>query len=148
MLRFDKATYLLLLLKYIFSTILSNSLWGSDVLLFLEFKLFISNLLSLTSSSIFFKFKSSKESLSPLDFNYLFTMFFKCFYLLLVLVFHHFCLFSKSFFSWRIGKRSLFYFMSLIRRHYFFTCKRFIFINFSRGCCWYFCCFFIVIIMF
>ena len=47
MLRFDKATYLSLLFKFIFSVIsvifsvyenrLSDSLWGSDVLLFLEF---------------------------------------------------------------------------------------------------------------
>ena len=37
MLRFDKAIYLSFLLKPISSERLSNSLWGSDVLLFLEF---------------------------------------------------------------------------------------------------------------
>ena len=37
MLRFDKATYLSLLFKFILSERLSNSLWGSDVLLFSEF---------------------------------------------------------------------------------------------------------------
>ena len=43
MLRFDKATYLLPLFKFILSVRLSNSLWGSDVPLFLEFinKVFI-----------------------------------------------------------------------------------------------------------
>ena len=34
MLRFDRATYLSLLFKFILSERLSNSLWGSDVLLF------------------------------------------------------------------------------------------------------------------
>ena len=37
MLRFDKATYLSLLFKFILSERLSNSLWGADVLLFSEF---------------------------------------------------------------------------------------------------------------
>ena len=37
MLRFDRATYLSLLFKCIFSEKLSNSLLGSDALLFLEF---------------------------------------------------------------------------------------------------------------
>ena len=37
MLRFDKARYLSLLFKFILSGRLSNSLWGSDVLLFSEF---------------------------------------------------------------------------------------------------------------
>ena len=37
MLRFDKATYVSLVLKFILSIRLSNSLWGSDVLLILEF---------------------------------------------------------------------------------------------------------------
>ena len=37
MLRFDKATYLSLLFKFILSQRLSNSLCGSDVLLFSEF---------------------------------------------------------------------------------------------------------------
>ena len=37
MLRLDKATYLSLLFKFIFPERLSNSLWGSDVLLFSEF---------------------------------------------------------------------------------------------------------------
>ena len=37
MLRLVKATYLSLLFKFAFSVWLSNSLWGSDVLLFLEF---------------------------------------------------------------------------------------------------------------
>ena len=37
MLRFDKATYLSLLFKFILSERLSNSLWQSDVLLFSEF---------------------------------------------------------------------------------------------------------------
>ena len=37
MLRFDKARYLLLLFKFILSERLSNSLWKSDVPLFLEF---------------------------------------------------------------------------------------------------------------
>ena len=37
MLRFDKATYLSLLFKFILSERLCNSLWGSDVLLFSEF---------------------------------------------------------------------------------------------------------------
>ena len=37
MLRFDKATYLSLLLKVILSVRSSNSLWGSDALLFSEF---------------------------------------------------------------------------------------------------------------
>ena len=37
MLRFDKATYLSLLFKFILSERLSNSLWGSYVLLFSEF---------------------------------------------------------------------------------------------------------------
>ena len=37
MLRFDKATYLSYLFKSILSERLSNSLWGSDVLLFVEF---------------------------------------------------------------------------------------------------------------
>ena len=36
MLRFDKATYLSLLFNFILSNRLSNSLWGSDVLLFPE----------------------------------------------------------------------------------------------------------------
>ena len=36
MLRFDKAIYLSFLLKFILSIRLSNSLWESDVLLFLE----------------------------------------------------------------------------------------------------------------
>ena len=36
MLRFDKAIYLSFLLKFILSVRLSNSLWESDVLLFLE----------------------------------------------------------------------------------------------------------------
>ena len=37
MLSFNKATYLLLLFKFILSKRLSNSLYGSDVLLFPEF---------------------------------------------------------------------------------------------------------------
>ena len=37
MFRFDEATYLLLLFKFILSEILSNGLWGSDILLFPEF---------------------------------------------------------------------------------------------------------------
>ena len=37
MLRFDKETYLSLLFQIILSERLSNSLWGSDVLLFSEF---------------------------------------------------------------------------------------------------------------
>ena len=37
MLRFDRATYLSFLFKFIFSERFSNSLLGSDVLLFLEF---------------------------------------------------------------------------------------------------------------
>ena len=37
MLRFDKATYLSLLFKCILSVKLTDSLWGSDVLLFSEF---------------------------------------------------------------------------------------------------------------
>ena len=37
MLRFDIATYLSLLFKFIFYERLSNSLWGSDVLTFPEF---------------------------------------------------------------------------------------------------------------
>ena len=37
MLRFDKTKYLSLLFKFILSEILSNSLKGSDVLLFSEF---------------------------------------------------------------------------------------------------------------
>ena len=37
MLRFDKATYLSLLFKFILYVRLSNSLWGWDVTLFLEF---------------------------------------------------------------------------------------------------------------
>ena len=37
MLRFYRATYLSILFKFNFSERLSNSLWGSDVLLFLEF---------------------------------------------------------------------------------------------------------------
>ena len=37
MLRFDKATYLSLLFKFILSERLSNSLYSSDVLLFSEF---------------------------------------------------------------------------------------------------------------
>ena len=37
MLRFDKLTNLSLLFKFILPERLSNSLWGSDVLLFLEF---------------------------------------------------------------------------------------------------------------
>ena len=37
MLRFDEATYLSLLFKFYLSERLSNSLWGSDVLLFSEF---------------------------------------------------------------------------------------------------------------
>ena len=37
MLRFDKATYLPLPFKFILSERLSNSLWGSDALLFPEF---------------------------------------------------------------------------------------------------------------
>ena len=37
MLKFDEATYLSLLFKFILSQILSNSLWGLDVLLFAEF---------------------------------------------------------------------------------------------------------------
>ena len=36
MLRFDKATYLSLLFKFILSERFSNSLWGSDVLVFSE----------------------------------------------------------------------------------------------------------------
>ena len=37
MLWFDKVTYLSLLFKFILYEILDSSLWGSDVLLFLEF---------------------------------------------------------------------------------------------------------------
>ena len=37
MIRFDKGTYLSLLFRFILSETLSNSLWESDVLLFLEF---------------------------------------------------------------------------------------------------------------
>ena len=37
MLRFDKATYLSLLFKFTLCKRLSNSLWGSDALIFLEF---------------------------------------------------------------------------------------------------------------
>ena len=37
MLRFDKTTYLPLLFNIIYSVRLSDSLWRSDVLLFLEF---------------------------------------------------------------------------------------------------------------
>ena len=36
MIRFDRATYLSLYFKFNFPGIFSNSLWGSDVLLFLE----------------------------------------------------------------------------------------------------------------
>ena len=35
--RFDNATYLLLLFKFVLSERLSNNIWGSDLLLFLEF---------------------------------------------------------------------------------------------------------------
>ena len=42
MLRFDKATYLSLLFKFILSARLGNSLRGSDVLLFLEFMKIVS----------------------------------------------------------------------------------------------------------
>ena len=38
MLRFDKATYLPLLFKFILSVRLSDSLRGPDILLFLEFR--------------------------------------------------------------------------------------------------------------
>ena len=41
----DKVTYLLLLFKFVLSKRLSNSLWGSDVLLFLEFIYIVSILL-------------------------------------------------------------------------------------------------------
>ena len=44
MLRFDKATYVSLLFKFILSERLSSSLWGSDVLLFLEFINMVSTL--------------------------------------------------------------------------------------------------------
>ena len=37
MIRFDKETYLSILFRFILSETLSNSLWESDVLLFLEF---------------------------------------------------------------------------------------------------------------
>ena len=37
MLRFDKATYLLLIFKFILFQMLGNSLWGLDVFIFLEF---------------------------------------------------------------------------------------------------------------
>ena len=44
MLRFDKAIYVSFLLKFILSARLSNSLCGSDVLLFSEFKMFFTNI--------------------------------------------------------------------------------------------------------
>ena len=34
----------------------------------------------------------------------------------------------------------MWYYLSLLKRQYFFTCNIFIFINFSRWQCWYFCC--------
>ena len=58
MLRFDKTTYLSLLLMFTLSERLSNSLWGSDVLLFPEFMnivLTVMNLLNSLSSYILFK---------------------------------------------------------------------------------------------
>ena len=45
MLRFDKAIYLSLLFKFVLSERLSNSLWGSDVLLLSEFINIVSILL-------------------------------------------------------------------------------------------------------
>ena len=44
MLRFDKTTYFSLLFKFILYSVLSISLWGSDVLLFLEFINIVSDL--------------------------------------------------------------------------------------------------------
>ena len=45
--------------------------------------------------------------------------------------FNCFYLFFKSFSERKISKLSLFYYSTLIRRKYFFTCKIFIFINFA-----------------
>ena len=58
MLRFDKITYLSLLLMFTLSEKLSNSLWGSDVLLFPEFMnilLTVMTLLNSLSCYILFK---------------------------------------------------------------------------------------------
>ena len=50
MLRFDKTTYLSLLLMFTLSEKLSNSLWGSDVLLFPEFMNIVLTVMTLLNS--------------------------------------------------------------------------------------------------
>ena len=50
MLRFDKTTYLSLLLMFTLSERLSNSLWGSDVLLFPEFTNIVLTVMTLLNS--------------------------------------------------------------------------------------------------
>ena len=80
-------------------------------------------------------------------FNELFSMIFKSIYLFFSLICNCFYLFFKCFIEKRICNLSLFYYLSLIRRQYFFICKIFIFTNFSKWSYWYFCCFSVNIVL-
>ena len=83
----------------------------------------LSGMLSLSILKSFFV--SSLDSSNCLSQS---SIAFTCF---LLFVFNFFCLFFKSF-SWRrIFKLGLYYYLSLIKMQYFFTCKIFIFIDFT-----------------
>ena len=60
-------------------------------------------------------------------------MLFKCFYLFFAFIFSRFC-FSKALCKGERVKLVILYHSFLIRGLYFFACKIFIFINFSRQC--------------